>query len=68
MKITKQQLKQLIKEEIEMRPIFVPNALLKYLDLGGSDDLPDDIKVPVYDVDLEKIPDRLRKKYGGGKR
>jgi len=63
MKITKQQLKQLIKEEIEMRPIFVPNALLKYLDLGGSDHLPDDIKVPVYDADLEKIPDLLRRKY-----
>ena len=61
MKLTKQQLKQIIREEL--RSIMVPNALLKSVGLW-DEFLPDDIRVPVDDADLERIPDNLRQKYG----
>jgi len=105
MKITKQRLKQIIREEIEALTededecrdndidcvqkarakkardeegrdakyevsearrgiVMMPNSLLRSLGLG-DEFIDDDIRVPVSDSDLDSIPDRLRKKYGG---
>lgn len=104
MKITKQRLKQIIREEIEALTedecgkndndcrekarakaareegrdakyevsearqggVMMPNSVLKSLGLGDKymhDD--EDMFLPVSDSDLDSIPDRLRRKYGG---